>query len=912
MKFLNETVSFPEFNDPKSAWLRHGPFAIWLVNALEPRRIVELGTHNGFSYFCFCQAASRLENTADCFAVDTWQGDIHAGVYDESVFKAVESYNRKYWPFSKLLRKNFSEALDDIADNSIDLLHVDGRHYYDDVKTDFESWIPKLSKRAVVLFHDTEVRERGFGVWQYWKEIESSKPSFNFKHQHGLGVLFWGEDLSDSLLNFITLTQDKKTTVVVRDFFETLGELSVDNFVRSEKLNMSASRNTFLENRNTQLEAHVLDIQAASAVQSENLAVQVAYLKNLLVTARNRPFRMLQKKLTYKALTFLGKKAKFLSSRRRDRLLRSAAKRSPFRDDMRASVTSQSMDNYESVLTAWSLQRQRFAKTVQKELQAFPRNPLISIVVPVYNPEPSLLLEMIASVQAQSYSNWEMCIADDCSSDPRIRQVLSEVSTADTRIKIVFRDENGHISEASNTAIDMASGDYIALLDHDDLLDCDALFFVVKEIVNNPDIAILYTDEDKISDSGRRYDPHFKPDWNRLFLYENNYISHFGVYHSELIRKVEGFRKGFEGAQDYDLLLRCIEHIDDHQIRHIPKVLYTWRATPGSTAASSEAKPYATEAGRRAIEEHLERTYPEKVSVVQGPFPFTYKPLWPVYGHPLVSIVIPTRDNLAILKTAVESVLEKTVYDHFEIIIIDNGSQMVETREWLKAIAIRDNRVVVRRDEQPFNYSALNNAAVFASRGEYIVLMNNDVEVISPEWLDEMLALAQRDKAGCIGAKLYYPDDRIQHAGVIIGMGGVAGHGHKHFDRSHPGYFARLKLRQHYTAVTAACLMVSRQVYDSVGGLNETDLPVAFNDVDFCLKVQAAGYENAWTPYAEFYHHESVSRGGEDTPEKKLRFKNECDYMTATWSIADFRDPAYNPNLALNFDDFSYAMPRWD
>ena len=837
MKFFNTAVSFPEFYDEKSAWLRHGPFAIWLVNALKPKRVLELGTHNGYSYFCFCQAIADLKYDADCIAVDTWQGDEHAGIYDETVFRSVQKHNRKYSSFSKLLRKTFSDALEDVEDKSVDLLHVDGRHFYDDVKIDFESWIPKLSDRAVVLFHDTEVRERGFGVWKYWDEIKDSRPSFNFKHQHGLGVLFWGNDIPEALQSFIALGQDKKNSDVVQDFFETIGELSVASLVKSESLNAVTSRNALLESQ-------VNEIQTISRASDEDLRAQVAHLKGLLVSARNRPFRMLQKKLTYKVLNFLGKRAGFLSSRRRERLLRSAAKRSPFRDDTQNSLTSRSTYIYENVLTAWSLQRERSAKNIQQELQAFSHNPLISIVVPVYNPEPSLLLEMIASVKAQSYPNWELCIADDCSPDPRIREVLTDVSTADARIKVAFRDENGHISEASNTAIEMASGDYIALLDHDDLLDRDALFYVVKEIIKHPDVAIIYTDEDKISDAGRRYDPHFKPDWNRLLLMEINYISHLGVYRTELIRKVGGFRKEFEGAQDYDLLLRCIEHISDHQIKHIPKVLYTWRATAGSTAASSEAKPYAAEAGRRAVEEHLARTCPEKVIVEEGPRPFTYKPLWPVRGKPLVSIVIPTRDNLSILKVAVESVLSKTLYENLEIIIIDNGSEQEETLAWFKTIVQKDGRVLVRRDDQPFNYSTLNNAAVFASRGDYIVLMNNDIEVISPEWLNEMLALAQRENAGCIGAKLYYPDDRIQHAGVIVGLGGVAGHSHKMFDRNNPGYFARLQFRQHYTAVTAACLMVNRHVYDTVGGLNETDLTVAFNDVDFSIRAKNAGYKN--------------------------------------------------------------------
>jgi O-antigen biosynthesis protein len=334
MKFLNTALSFPEFFDEKSAWLRHGPFAIWLTNALKPRRILELGTHNGYSYFCFCQAIANLDYDADCIAVDTWQGDEHAGIYDETVFRSVQKHNRKYQSFSTLLRKTFAEALDDVEDKSIDLLHVDGRHYYEDVKTDFESWIPKLSDRAVVLFHDTEVRERGFGVWQYWDEIKGSRPSFNFTHQHGLGVLFWGHECPEFLQPLIALTQDPKTSGTVMDFFETLGELSVAHSLSLAKMDTVLSRNAFLEHRVRELDTRMSDIESAAADECDALKAQVAQLKALLASTRNRPFRMLQKKLTYKTLTFLGNNATFLSSRRRERLLRSAAKRSPFRDDI--------------------------------------------------------------------------------------------------------------------------------------------------------------------------------------------------------------------------------------------------------------------------------------------------------------------------------------------------------------------------------------------------------------------------------------------------------------------------------------------------------------------------------------------------------------------------------------------------
>ncbi|WP_019956966.1 glycosyltransferase family 2 protein [Yoonia vestfoldensis] len=516
---------------------------------------------------------------------------------------------------------------------------------------------------------------------------------------------------------------------------------------------------------------------------------------------------------------------------------------------------------------------------------------------------------MIESVLDQSYANLELCIADDCSSDPEIRRVLTRYAGRDDRIKLVFREENGHISQASNSALEVASGEFVALLDHDDILDQDALLLMAQAICANPGVKILYSDEDKINADGIHFDPHFKPDWNRDLLYSCNYVSHLGVYQSALMRQVGGFRQGFEGAQDHDLLLRCVENVADDEIIHIPKVLYSWRATPGSTAGSGAAKPYATAAGQRAVAEHLWRTTGQIVEVDPGPYPFTYRPKWTVTGDPLVSIIIPTRDHLDVLKVAVDSILSKTEYRNFELIIVDNGSVDPRTLQWFDQIMAQDDRVDVRRDDGPFNYSALNNAAVAQSRGEFIALVNNDVEVISPGWLSEMLALAQRPGTGCVGAKLYYPDGRIQHGGVIIGFGDVAGHGHLFFPGGHAGYFGRLALRQNLTAVTGACLVVSRSAYDEVGGLNEADLAVAFNDIDFCLKVREAGYSNVWTPWAELTHQESTSRGVEGTPEKKARFKRECDYMKQRWKTDVMKDPAYNPNLTVDRSDFSFA-PR--
>lgn len=614
--------------------------------------------------------------------------------------------------------------------------------------------------------------------------------------------------------------------------------------------------------------------------------------------------------LEFWLLRALSKASPPLPTRMASRFARSAAKRDP--SIIAVPVEEKIPDSeYGAVRQAWAKQRRdqicRIA-TLSDELK---NGPLISVLVPVYNPDPALLALMIDSVLTQSYGKLELCIADDCSSDPEVRRVLKRYARRDRRIKLVLRKENGHISRATNSALDVAKGQFVALLDHDDILDQDALLLMAQAIAANPNVRILYSDEDKIHPDGVHFDPHFKPDWNRDLLYCCNYVSHLGVYETALMREVGGFRVGFEGAQDHDLLLRCVEKVSDSQIVHVPKVLYSWRATPGSTAASRTAKPYTSAAGERAVAEHLKRTTGHDVPVGPGPVPFTYRANWTIEGNPLVSIIIPTRDHLDVLKVAVDSILTKTDYTNFELLIVDNGSVEPSTLQWFDQITVQDRRVQVRKDDRPFNYSALNNAAVAQCSGEFVALVNNDVEVISPGWLSEMVGLAQRPGTGCVGAKLYYPDGRIQHGGVIVGLGGVAGHSHLFFPPTHPGYQFRLGLRQNYTAVTGACLLVRRGIFDEVGGLNETDLAIAFNDVDFCLKVDAAGYRNVWTPWAELVHHESISRGYEDTPEKQARFGREVDYMKRRWKTDEIKDPAYNPNLTLDRQDFGLADAQW-
>ena len=547
---------------------------------------------------------------------------------------------------------------------------------------------------------------------------------------------------------------------------------------------------------------------------------------------------------------------------------------------------------------------------IRSHIAALARRPLISVVMPVYNPPPELLEKAIQSVRNQLYPNWELCIADDASTNANVRPIIERHAAEEPRIRTLFRETNGHICAATNSALDLAGGAYIALFDHDDILHPTALYEVAVELEAHPNAQYIYSDEDKIDGEDRRFDPYFKPDWNPDLIHGQNYTSHLSVFDAALVRSLGGFRAGYEGSQDWDLILRAIERIEPKSIRHIPKILYHWRAVPGSTALQLAEKNYPVEAARRALTDHFSRRG-EQVELVTVPGDH-WRVKYPVpQPPPAVSLIIPTRNAAQLVKQAVASILSKTDYPNYEILIVDNGSDDPEALAYLEAACSEDARVKVIPYNAPFNYSAINNHAVDRSSGEIIGLLNNDVEAINRDWLSEMVSQAARPGIGAVGAMLYYPLNTVQHAGVILGLGGVAGHPFKEFPRGDQGQKNRMRLVQNYSAVTAACLLIRKDRFLEVGGLNEKELAIAFNDVDLCCKLVKAGYRNLWTPYAEFYHHESATRGVDDTPEKKARFQSEIEYMMGTWSELLMNDPAYNPNLTLVGEDFSPAyLPR--
>ncbi|MHB9118229.1 MAG: glycosyltransferase [Burkholderiales bacterium] len=534
------------------------------------------------------------------------------------------------------------------------------------------------------------------------------------------------------------------------------------------------------------------------------------------------------------------------------------------------------------------------------------RKPGISILMPTYNSRPGWLVEAIESVRRQLYPNWELCIADDASTAPGMRPILERYAHEDPRIKVVFREKNGHISAATNSALALATGEYVALLDHDDVLAEHALFWVAEAINGNPEAGLFYSDEDKLDEHGERYDPYFKCDWNYDLFLSHNLITHLGVYRTDLVRATGGCRESYEGAQDYDLALRVVERLRREQIVHIPRILYHWRAHAASTSKHGAAKPYAWLAGERALNSHLARLGAKARAELLAEGHYRVRYALPS-SVPHVTLIIPTRNGLALIRQCVDSILEKTNYPNYDILIVDNGSDDPAVLAYFEALK-GDKRIRILRDERPFNFSALNNLAVTQAKGELIGLINNDIEVITPDWLAEMASIAIQPGVGAVGARLWYPNDTLQHGGVVL-VGGVAGHSHKGLAKGLPGYAKRAVMLQSFSAVTAACLLIRKTIYQEAGGLDETNLKVAFNDVDFCLKVRELGYRNVWTPYAELYHYESATRGYEETPEKRRRFAQEAVYMKKKWGALLLNDPAYSPNLTFSREDFSFAWP---
>ena len=593
----------------------------------------------------------------------------------------------------------------------------------------------------------------------------------------------------------------------------------------------------------------------------------------------------------------------------------------------RAMLARAVMPQPETGYRAWLQRRkQPDRRAITREIASWTAPPIISILMPVHDPKPAVLNEAIRSVRRQLYPHWQLCLADDASRDPEVVRLLDLRSSFDPRIRLVRRRQGGHIARATNDALSLATGDWALFLDHDDVLPTDALLEIARAIAADPDLVLVYGDEDKIDAAGRRVEPHFKPDFDRELLLGQNYINHPTAIRMAELRALGGLRPGFEGSQDHDLLLRLVRGLDPARIRHVPKILYHWRAGDGSGSFSDRALAATEEARLRAV---AEAVAPDGVAVKRAPLGHArlVRPL--PDPAPRVSVVIPTRDRAELLETTLRGLLRKTDYPDIEPIVVDNGSTEPETAALFARLAapphaetliepgnsnrrhaeeggISDSRIRILPSPGPFNFSALCNQGAAAATGAVLLFLNNDVEVIEEGWLRELVSIALVPDVGAVGAKLLYPDGTLQHGGVILRERSVAGHAHPGLGGEEPGYFGRAMQAREVSAVTAACLAIRRDLFAEIGGFDAARLAIAYNDVDLCLRLRAAGKRIVWTPFARLIHHESRSRGAEDTPEKRARLAEEAAVMKERWGAELAADPFYNPNFVPDSLDFRF------
>lgn len=558
--------------------------------------------------------------------------------------------------------------------------------------------------------------------------------------------------------------------------------------------------------------------------------------------------------------------------------------------DLRLRLRDRGQYRYEQWLRRNTVMPARLEE-MKREAESFRLRPLVSIIMPVYNVEPVWLEKAVESVRAQVYPEWELCIADDASTDERVGETLGRLARLDECIKVTRLEENEGISGATNAALGLATGEYIGLLDNDDELAPEALFEVARLINEHPAADMIYSDEDKLSVEGVRCEPYFKPEWSPDLILSHMYTCHFGVYRRSIAEAIGGFRKGFEGSQDYDFVLRFTE--ETSEVHHIPRVLYHWRKIPGSTAASYDAKA-SDDASLRALTEAAARRFGGTVE--RGMRLGTFRVRRPLEGKPLVSIIIPTRNQLKMLSRCISSIREKAAYRRYEILVVDNNSADPETKSYLRSLAGQEGCRVLPYNA-PFNFAAINNMAAREAAGEFLLFLNNDTEMISPESLGAMLEMAQRPEVGAVGARLLFDDGTLQHAGIVLGVGGIANHAFYRQPSEGISYYNQAEVIRDCSAVTGACLMTRRQLFLDIGGFDEANCPIAYNDVDLCLRLREEGYLVVYTPYAQFYHHEMVSRGNKKDP--------EALYMKERWAGALENDPYYSPNLSRQFFDFS-------
>lgn len=951
---LLDVASFTPLSvEHPNAWVGHLPFAAWLIKRLRPAIFVELGTHSGNSYFAFCQTVAQEGLPTKCYAVDTWKGEEHAGFYGEEVFHEVNAHNQnRYEKFSRLLRMTFDEAGDYFSDGSVDLLHIDGLHTYEAVRHDFETWFPKLAPGAIVLFHDINVRERGFGVWKLWEVLKERYPKhLEFMHSHGLGVLQI-DNGGEKLEEWLQPASDFQK--MLKEFFAALGERQAERYEINvlkndlQKINIALTEKdnhiAGLDQALAEKDNHIAGLDQALAVKDNHIAEllqtveeKVLYIKELTsigkkhqieITGLSEEIHDLRTSRSWritaplrrsvfqvKRVVYLFKITHTAASKGGGYLKTAKKTVAVLRNEGKAGIKNRllelnwpthqpqvvaaggevvAQDDYTEWVQRYDTLDDAARMRIKEKIEFFERKPLISIVMAVYDPPLNFLDEAIWSVRKQLYPHWEFCIADDFSKNQAVRDLLNKHQKEDSRIKLVFRKNNGHISAASNSTLEIATGEFIALLDNDGLLPEHALFWVAQTIVNNPNVDLIYSDEDKINENGQRILPFFKPDWSPHLAISQAYLGHLVCLKSCLVRRIGGWRTEKDGAQDYDLWLRA--SLEAKDIKHISHVLYHWRMYQDSSAKISDSKPYAHIAGLSAVANYLKQRYPSMaLEASDGENLFTYKAKFNLSPNLMVSIVIPTRDRLDLLSTCIKTILKNSLWKNFEILIIDNGSEEVETLEFLKNVSSVDPRIRVFSVDIPFNWSKLNNIGATHCRGDVLIFLNNDIEILSPDWINYLAGYSILPDVGTVGGLLLFEDGTIQHAGVVVGMGGWADHVYRLEVPGHSGAgpFVSPVLTRNVLAVTGACMAISREKFVKLGGFDE-EFIVCGSDVELGLRAHAAGYFNVMCAEVKLTHFESKTR----TPHVP-----EQDFIQSDLKYAPYRldkvDPFYNLNLSM-------------
>lgn len=933
-----------------STWRGHLPFGIFLIDILQPRAIAELGTRYAVSYCVFCRAVKEMALNTRCFTINAGHGDAYPGISEpEVLFDLKEQHEHFYAEVSGINQSTFDAVWDYSPARTFDLVHLSGFRPDEAVKQDFEKWLPRMTDRGVVLFHDINVGEGNSGG-RLWRELKLRYPHFEFVHSGGLGVLAVGQNYPQELRKLFDCSAQE--AIATRQFFFQLSvELKdTQEFRQFRKLNKEAAT---AQGGNHTVEEQSREKKALLSAPENNLTLttrgQHSLEKDLKFLKLNRQFQESLLKLEEKdrhihllrqTLEEFGQSGSYKLGRalswpfRTIRRLTAAVnecslvKRPPAQTQPRPETVPAPLQpqpvsggnsqedaayNYPIWVQLYDTLTDSDRKAIASRLEKLEYQPLISIILPIYDADAARLRLAVQSVCKQLYPRWEVCVVADDSCQPDVRQVLAEYAN-NARIKVSYREHKGVHSAGSNLGLEFVTGEFIARLQSDDELAEQALYRIVEELNSHPEADLIYSDEDKIDERGQRREPHFKSDWNPDLFYSCNLVAHLGVYRTSIIKQLGGFSEDEQGCEDYDLALRFIEHIPEHHIRHVPQVLYHRRSIDGLATLASAETNSACETARNLIRSHLERIGIEAI-VTEGQH-CSHRVRYPVPASaPLVSLIVATRNRYELLSQTIKGLLDETAYAPMEIIIVDNQSTDSATLRYLREIK-EDARVKVLTYDAPFNYSAINNLAVSEAAGELLGLINNDIQVISPAWLREMVSHALRPDIGGVGAKLLYPDDTVQHAGIVLGVNGIAGHLHRHIPRHSAGYHNRALITQNLSAVTGACLVLRREVFEEVGGFDEVNLPVAYNDVDLCLRIREQGYRIVWTPYAELYHLESASRGRDDTPENTSRANKEREYMLRTWSYVLKNDPYYNPNLTTLREDASLAVPprtinRW-